>query len=147
LKIASRFMRPASAGLAYAAVVFGVGFVLGAVRVIIVAPRFGPTAAVLLETPLILGASWWLARLSIARFQVSRAVSARLVMSLVAFAVLMLAEVTLARVFFGRTVAEYLSQLATVPGAIGLAAQVAFACFPLIQGAGTRAVRGPGPHG
>jgi hypothetical protein len=84
LKIASRLSRPAAAGLAYAAVVFGVGFALGAIRVI------------------------------------------------------MVAEVTLAGVFFGRTVPEYLSSLATVPGAIGLAAQVAFGCFPLAQGGGAR---------
>lgn len=127
-------IRAAAAGVAYALVVFGVGFALGAIRVILVVPRAGPTAAVLLETPLILAASWWLARVSIARFEVRRAVSARLVMGLVAFAVLILAEVTLAGVLFGSAVPAYLASLATLPGAIGLAAQVVFACFPLVQG-------------
>ncbi len=126
-------IRAASAGVAYAILVFGVGFALGVIRVILIAPRAGPTAAVLLETPLILAASWWLARVSIVRFGVRRALAARLVMGLVAFAVLMLAEVTLAGVLFGRTVPEYLAGLTTVPGAIGIAAQVLFACFPLVR--------------
>ena len=97
-------------------------------------PRVGPTPAVLLETLLILAVSWWLARQCAARFEVGREVSARLVMGLVAFAVLMAAEVTLAGVLFGMTVSAYVSSLATVPGAIGFAAQVLFACFPLVTG-------------
>lgn len=54
-------------------------------------------------------------------------------MGLVAFAVLMLEEVTLAVLLFGKSVTEYLESLGTVPGAIGLAAQIAFAGFPLLQ--------------
>lgn len=131
VKVASRLIDPAAGGLAYATLVFGAGFVLGAIRVIAVAPRAGATTAVLLETPLILGVSWWLAPLCATRFRVSRVLAARLAMGLVAFAILMTAELTLARVLFGRTVPEYLSSLATVPGAIGLAAQVLFASFPL----------------
>ena len=131
MKIASRLVDAAAAGLVYATLVFGVGFGLGTIRVIAVVPRVGPTTAVLLETPLILGVSWWLARLCATRFRVSRAPSTRLVMGLVAFAILMAAELTLARVLFDKTASEYLSSLATVPGAIGLAAQVLFASFPL----------------
>lgn len=134
MRVQNGLTRAASAGVVYAIAVFGVGFALGAIRVILVAPRTGPTAAVLFETPLILGASWWLVRVSIARFEVRRAVPARLLMGLVAFAGLMLADVSLGRVFFGRTGPEYLVSLATAPGAIGLAAQVTFACFPLLQG-------------
>jgi hypothetical protein len=61
------------------------------------------------------------------------AVAARLVMGLAAFLVLMLAEATLSVVFFGRSVTGYLASLGSLPGAIGLAAQVAFAGFPLAQ--------------
>lgn len=138
----SRLVRPATAGFVYAILVFAVGFALGTIRVLILVPRVGATVAVLLETPVILAASWWVSRACIARLAVSRAVSARLIMGLVAFVVLMLAEVTLAAVLFGRTVAGYLASLITVPGAIGLAAQVAFAAFPLAQ-----AGRGHPPRG
>ena len=99
---------------------------------LVVAPRLGATRAVLAETPVILAVSWWLSRGCIARFEVSRAVPARLVMGLTAFIVLMLVEVTLSVTLFGRPIADYLASLRTVPGAIGLAAQLAFAAFPLV---------------
>ena len=76
--------RPAQAGLTYAILVFAVGVALGTVRVLIVMLRLGAALAVLLETPLILGASWWLSRRCIARFQLARAAAARLIMGLVA---------------------------------------------------------------
>jgi small-conductance mechanosensitive channel len=128
-----RLIRPATAGFAYAIFTFAVGSALGTVRVLLVVPRMGPTVAVLLEVPVILAASWWISRLCVARFKVSRVVAARLVMGLVAFLVLMLAEVTLSALLFGRSVTGYLASLTTLAGAIGLAAQLAFAGFPLIQ--------------
>ena len=129
----SRLIRPATAGLAYAILAFAVGFALGTVRVLLVVPRTGPTVAVLLEVPVILAASWWIARLCAARFEVSRAVAARVVMGLAALLILTLAEVTLSLFLFGRSVTEYLASLTTLAGAIGLAGQVAFAAFPLVQ--------------
>jgi small-conductance mechanosensitive channel len=135
----SQLIRPAGAGFAYAILTFAVGFALGTVRVLLVVPRMGPTVAVLLEVPVILAASWWISRLCVARFKVSRAVAARLVMGLVAFLVLMLAEVTLSALLFGRSVTGYLASLTTLAGAIGLAAQLAFAGFPLIQATLARA--------
>lgn len=126
-------IRAASAGLCYAALAFAVGFVLGTIRVLAVAPRLGPTWGVLLETPVILAASWWISQTCAARFHVSRAAAARLVMGGVAFMVLMLAEVTLSAILFARPIAGYLASLGTLSGAIGLAAQLAFAAFPLVQ--------------
>jgi hypothetical protein len=129
----SQLIRPAGAGFAYAILTFAVGFALGMVRVLLVVPRMGPTVAVFLEVPVILAASWWISRLCVARFKVSRAVAARLVMGVVAFLVLMLAEVTLSALLLGRSVTGYLASLTTPAGAIGLAAQLAFAGLPLIQ--------------
>lgn len=128
-----QLIRPAGAGFAYAILTFAVGFALGTVRVLLVVPRVGPTRAVLIELPVILAASWWISRLCVARFRVSRAVAARLVMGVAAFVALMLAEASLSVVLFERPLTEYLVSLTTLAGAIGLAAQVAFAGFPLIQ--------------
>ena len=133
MEVKSRLIRPVLAGLVYATLAFGAGFALGPLRTLLVAPRVGPTVAVLLEAPIILGASWWISRRCVARFQVNRTVAARLVMGVVAFAVLTLAELTLSVALLGTPVAEYAVNLATVPGAIGLAGQVAFAGIPLAQ--------------
>lgn len=141
----SQLVRPAAAGFVYALLVFAVGSALGTIRVLALVPRAGPTLAVLLETPVMLAASWWVSRTCVARLRVSCAVTARLIMGLAAFVVLMLAEVALARALFGRTLAEYLASLITVPGAIGLAAQVAFAGFPLAQAGRMRPKRGRRP--
>jgi hypothetical protein len=132
-------MRAAAAGLVYAVLVFGVGFVLGTIRVLILVPRMPATLAVLVETPAILAVSWWLSSWCSARFGLERSTSARLTMGIAAFTVLMLEELTLSVVLFARPVGAYLSSLVTVPGAIGLAAQVAFAFFPLLQARRRRA--------
>lgn len=129
----SPLLRPAAAGGLYAISVFSLGFVLGTIRVLILVPRIGPTLAVLAETPVMLGASWWVSSECIARLQIDRTVAARLVMGLVAFTVLMAAETTLAVILFGRSVTGYLLSLTVMPGVIGLAAQIAFAGFPLVQ--------------
>ena len=129
----SRLIRPVLAGLVYATLAFGAGCALGALRALLVVPRAGPTVAVLLELPVILGASWWISRTCAARFQVSRTGAARLVMGAVALAVLTLAELTLSVALFGRPVAEHLVSFTTVPGAIGLAGQLAFGGIPLVQ--------------
>ena len=62
-----------------------------------------------------------------------RRVDVRSLMGLVAFAVLMAAEFSLAGLVFGRSLDEQLACYASVPGAIGLAAQIVFAAFPVVQ--------------
>lgn len=42
----------------YFAVIFAMGFVLGVIRTLVIAPRTGATVAVLMEMPLMLAASW-----------------------------------------------------------------------------------------
>jgi hypothetical protein len=48
----------ASAVVAYFGIVYALGFALGTVRVLAVAPRIGELPAVLLEAPIMLAASW-----------------------------------------------------------------------------------------
>ena len=122
-----------TAGAAYFAVVFLVGFVLGTMRVLVVAPRLGDVAAVLIETPIILWVSWLACGWSAARFGVGRSVPDRLAMGTVAFALLMSAEAGLSVLIFHRSLAEHLAGYRSLSGAIGLAAQVVFAWLPLAQ--------------
>ena len=121
------------AGIAYAIVVFLIGFGLGTFRVLLLIPQVGETVAVSLETPLMLAASWFVCRWCVDLLDVHRRVGARAVMGVVAFTVLMLAEFGLSALVFGRSEAEFAASYASVSGAIGLVAQIIFAIFPAAQ--------------
>ena len=64
------------AGALYAIIVFLIGFILGTIRVLLVAPRLGETTAVILEAPMMLAASWFVCRWCVDRLDVRRTVSA-----------------------------------------------------------------------
>jgi hypothetical protein len=121
------------AGVAYFGIVFAAGFVLGTLRILVVAPAIGTTAAVLVELPVMLAISWIACRRMIRRFSVSDDWAVRLVMGAVAFALLMVAEWVLGIAAFGRTVAEQIAAYGTPDGMIGFVGQAIFAVFPLIQ--------------
>lgn len=121
---------PLAAALAYFAVAFACGFVLGAVREIVVAPRLGAVAAVALEVPIMLAISWVAAGVLVRRFAVPARIPARLLMGGFAFVLLQLAEIALAA-GFGTPPGAYVAGFATAKGALGLAAQGAFALLPL----------------
>lgn len=126
-------LRSAVTGLGYFALVFTAGFALGTLRVLFLIPRLGENAAVLLELPIMLALSWMACRWLVARFDVPAMPRARLVMGGLAFAVLMLAEFGVSVFGFGRTLSEHLEHYRRLPALLGLAAQIAFAAFPVIQ--------------
>ena len=129
-------MYPAiKAGLVYFALGFGVGFVLGTLRVLVMIPRVGELTAVLLELPLILTATWIICRQLTRRFEVPPVLAPRLVMGATAFALLGAAEFTLSVTVFGRAAEDYLMGFLTLPGSLGLAGQALFGFFPAIQAA------------
>lgn len=129
------------AGIFYFVIVFTVGFVLGTVRVFLIVPRFGETNAVLLELPAIIAFSWiscsWLVR----RFAVPPGIAERLAMGGIAFALLMLGELGVSVWGFGRTVAEHIASFQAPGAQLGLAAQIAFALFPLLHARFASSVR------
>ncbi|HEX4846816.1 MAG TPA: hypothetical protein VFV30_01615 [Novosphingobium sp.] len=119
------------AGLAYWGLIFALGFALGTVRTLWLAPAVGPLAAVGIELPIMLGASLWLARRLIRRHGITASAEA-LVMSGTAFALLLISEAALARLLGGQSLADWAADLASPPGALGLAGQIAFALLPLV---------------
>ncbi len=127
-------LRSAMAGLVYFAVAFAAGFALGTLRVLVLIPRLGETSAVLLELPIMLALSWMACRWLIARFDVPRLTMARLVMGGLAFAVLILAEIGVSVFGFQRTLSEHLEHYRQPSALLGLAAQIAFAAFPVVRG-------------
>jgi len=121
------------AGLAYFALVFAVGFVLGALRVLAMAPLLGEFLAVALEVPAMLAISWVACASLTRRFAVPAEMPARLVMGGVAFVLLLGAEIVLSATVFGRGPAAFANELARPTGAAGFAGQVLFAHIPWIQ--------------
>ena len=87
--------RAIEAGALYAIIVFVIGFILGTIRVLLVAPRLGETTAVIGEAPIMLAASWFVCRWCVDRLDVTRNVPSRSLMGFVAFLVLMSAEIGL----------------------------------------------------
>lgn len=122
------------AGLAYFALVFAAGFLLGTLRVLLVAPMAGELVAVLVELPFMLAISWLVCRWLIQRFAVPPETGPRFAMGSIAFVLLVAAEACLALTLFGQSFAAFLTGFDHLPGQVGLAGQIAFALMPLIEG-------------
>lgn len=118
------------AAFAYTLPVFACAFVIGAIRVMLVAPATGPLLAVALEVPLVLALSWLVAGRVLRRWPLAG--SQRHAMAALAFALLMLLELATA-VAFGQTPVQFLTAMATPAGALGLAGQIGFALIPLVR--------------
>jgi hypothetical protein len=125
---------PAKAAVVYATVVFGAGFALGTIRVLLAAPAVGELPAVLLETPLMLALSWAACGVCLRSFGVAGR-GRGLAMGGTAFGLLMLAEFALSLFVFHRPPVDFVRALGTPAGAVGLIGQVAFGVFPAVRSA------------
>jgi hypothetical protein len=121
------------AGVAYFGVVFALAFALGVLRVLVIAPKFGPVIAVGLEIPVILIASAVACRWAIRRFSVEALWPQRAAMGGLAFVLLMMAEFGLSYLFSGRAPIEYLETFRTLHGFMGLTAQILFGLMPVMR--------------
>lgn len=122
-------MRMVKATASYWGIIFALGFVLGTLRVLWLAPLSGPVAATLTELPVILAASWWAAGWAVRRFAIAGSGEA-LAIGAGAFALLMAAECALAVGMMGQTPAQWLARLREPAALLGLAGQVVFALMP-----------------
>ena len=122
-------MKIASAAIAYWAVVFALGFVLGTIRVTWIIPLVGLIPATLIELPIILVASWFAAGWLVRRFTIERP-SEGLAVGALAFSILMAAECALAAALLGQSPAQWLIGLAEPRALLGLAGQAVFALMP-----------------
>lgn len=122
--------RIAVLALSYWAAIFALGFALGTVRTLWLAPALGDVMAVAAELPVMLAASWLVAARLLARGPVGSG-SAALAMGLIALVLLLGAEAALAALLAGQSGSEWLAGMARPAGALGLAGQIAFALIPL----------------
>lgn len=118
------------AGLAYFAVVFGVGFALGAVRVPLLVPRLGERWAELVETPFMLAAIVLAGRWAVHRFAVPRLASARWAMGSTALALILGVELTVVRGLRGLSLEQAVLDRDPVAGSVYVAMLLFFALWP-----------------
>ncbi len=124
---------PLKAGLAYVAVIFALGVAFGLLRVLVLVPEVGETAALLVELPVMVVASWFACRWCVERFDVDERIASRFVMGAVAFGLLMIGELAVSVVALGRSPAEHLAASERDSALPCLVAQLLFAAMPLLQ--------------
>ena len=122
------------AGTLYFLALFALGFGLGTIRVIYVAPRFGPVAATFAEAPVMLVAAFLTCRWSVRHWKVPREATIRWAMVLWFMLLLVAFEALLGAVLFGRSMPDQWAALATTAGLVGLSAQIVAALMPVFVG-------------
>ncbi len=126
--------RTLTSATVYCLALFALGFVLGTIRVLFLAPQIGEMGATLVEVPVMLGAAFFLCRWVVGRWLVSPELAARCGMAFWFLVLLFLLETLVGVALFGRTMSDTLAGLATPAGLIGLTAQVIAALLPLFVG-------------
>ena len=123
-----------AAGILWFVVMFGLGFLLGPIRIFALEPYLGATGAVLVEAVPMLIAMWllapWIGRIC----AVPATTSARLGMGGVGLVLLLLAETAMGALLRGRGPGLWLERASTPDGQIYFALLGAFALMPLLRG-------------
>ena len=135
------------AAAAYFGIVFGVGFVLGSIRVPFLAPRFGERLAELAEMPFMLLAIVLAAGYIVRRYGRTVPTLGWAVVGIIALTLLVVAELVLAVVLAGRGVGEYLARRDPVSGSVYLAMLFVFAAMPWLRHRLGAANTAGQPHG
>jgi hypothetical protein len=125
-------VRILKAAASYFGLVFGVGFVFGALRVALLVPRLGVRRAELLEMPVMFAAILWSAHFVVRRFALAPTPGVRLSVGCLALALLVVAELAGAWLLQGQRPGEYIASRDLVSGSVYLAMLALFAAMPLL---------------
>ncbi|WP_216908232.1 hypothetical protein [Synechococcus sp. CCY 0621] len=125
------------AAATYFALVFGTGFVLGAVRVPLLVPRLGERLAELLEMPWMALAMVLAARLVVQRQLPGRGPLPRAAAGALALAFMVAAELAVGLLLQQRPLQDVLIGRDPVSGAVYLALLLLYALLPLLLGRGS----------
>ena len=125
-------MRILEAGVLYFALVFGAGFVLGAIRTLWVVPRVGSRAAELLESPIMLGVTITAACWTVHRFAVPYTPSARLGMGALALLLMLIAEFGFVLRLRRLTLRQYFASRDPVAGTVYYGMLLVLAVLPFM---------------
>jgi hypothetical protein len=127
-------LRTLKAGTLYFALVFGTGFVLGAIRTLWMVPRLGTPMAELMEAPFMLAVTILAALWIVRRLAVPSVPSRRLGMGLVALGLMLVAEFGFVLWLRGLSIKEYLATRDPVSGTVYYVLLGVFAIMPLLVG-------------
>lgn len=119
--------------VAYFALVFGVGFVLGIFRVLWLAPELGTRTAELAEAPIMLVVVFLAARWIAKRFALPSSATVRLGVGLIALACLLTVEFTVVPWLQGITIRESIANRDPISGMVYAANLILFALMPLVR--------------
>lgn len=117
---------------AYFAIVFGVGFFLGSIRVLWLVPQLGVRYAELAEMPIMLLAVFFAARWVTQYFAVPPVTSARLMVGSSALICLLIVEFTVVLWLQGMSIAESFANRDPISGAAYLVSLILFSLMPLL---------------
>ncbi|MCP9796382.1 hypothetical protein [Cyanobium sp. Lug-B] len=125
------------AATTYFALVFGTGFVLGAVRVPLLVPRLGEPLAELLEMPWMALAMVLAARLVVRRQLAGRGPLSRAAAGALALAFMLAAELVVGLLLQQRPLQDILTGRDPIAGGVYLALLLLYALLPLLLGRGS----------
>lgn len=120
-------------GAVYFGFVFGVGFLLGIVRVLALEPHLGERWAELAEMPLMLVAIIASARYVVRRFPAAHRAS-YLASGVIALFLLVAVELSVVLAIRGLSISEYFAERDPVAGSVYVALLVVFAVMPWLLG-------------
>jgi hypothetical protein len=125
--------RAFKAGAVYFLLLYVIGFLLGATRELLLAPRFGVVVASALEALPMLAAIFHFAPLIARRFGVAPKSAGRMLMGFFGLVLLMGAEIAMTRAMRGLSPEQWLAHFASVEGVIYAALLAAFAAMPWVR--------------
>jgi hypothetical protein len=125
-------MKLAGAAALYFLLVFGAGFLLGPLRVLLLEPRLGPVAAVLCEAPLLILAIYLAARWVPRVLGVPRDSATLVVIGVGALALQQVADFLVGFGLRGMTFADQMARVRTTEGMIYVALLIVFVAMPLV---------------
>ncbi len=125
-------MQVIEAALVYFALVFGLGFLLGSIRVTFIVPQLGTRNAELLEMPFMLVGIFLAARFIVKQFVLPKTILAYLSVGMLALSLTLLAEILLVVVLQRGTIRQYFKSRDTVSGSAYILLLILFALMPLM---------------
>ena len=135
----------ALAAVLYFLIVFGAGFLLGPIRVLLLEPRLGPLVSVLCEAPLLLAAMIFAARRVPRALRLGRDAGVLSVVGCAALILQQASDVIVGVSLRGVGIAEQFTRFRTIEGLVYAGLLILFAAMPLLANRPWRAVRATPP--